>query len=220
MGYAGYNISSSASDFVPKDINYLESTATPKNIQINLAIMRDTLEVPFSELNKHETWKYPSSSARPTLPPVYTLRTANSESQEADAGDWQSRYEELLEELPIDIKNAIIMNKELERSQQFASLLAFDYSLIALAKAVATLESAADATAQKNTAKARKEINEQITGYIQDNYGIAAVEILSSIKEKLAQLGRNHADYESVSYYTSLSEEGVRALINKRAADE
>lgn len=215
MSYSGFNISPSASELVPKTYTELEATATPKNIQINLAIMRDTLEVPFSDLNKHDIWKYQSNSSRPTLAPALNIRTASPDTHDEPSVAWQSKYDRLIDELPEEMKNALILNKGLPREEQFASLIAFDHSLIALSKALVIIESGAEPLLRESAAEARRNINERVPGYAQENYERSAYEILGSIDEKLNELGRNHPDYDAISYYSGLSQEALRAITGK-----
>lgn len=218
MSYTGMDLSNSPSDFVKPTYQQLEATAATKNMQVNLGIMPDTLAVPLSELGKEDTWKYKSSSARPTLAPLHNLRTANPETEAKESNAWQSRYEQIFNELlPEEIRTAIIANRAMAREEQITSLVALEYSLTAVAKAIVFIE-AATGVLFTDAAKMRQKINEQIDEYVQHNYEKSADEVLSAAKEKMENLGRNDPNYDSLSYYSSLSKEGLSALSNKEGA--
>lgn len=214
MSYAGFNLNSSPSDFVKPTYPELEATATTKNIQINLGIMQDTLAVPLSEIGKEATWKYNATSSRPTLQYVHSLRSSNPELEQDVDTAWQAKYDQLINELPEEIREALIENRNLVRAEQFTSLVALENTLIIFAKALNVIETAAE-TELTEVAQKRKAINEQVTQYVKKNYEILADDVLSAIKKKIDDIGRNHSNYDAINYYSSLTEEGLNSLKDK-----
>jgi hypothetical protein len=212
MSYSGHNIAPGSSDFVPPTHTELEATAAIQNLQINLAIMPDTLEVPFSELNKHDTWKYQSNSARPSLPPTHTLRTSSPEQKAAPSTEWQGQYAKLLEEFPEEIREALTMNQGLSRNEQYTSLIALNSVLISLSKALVIIESGGEPLLRGSAAENRQRMNEQLPRHADDNYKSSAYEVLADIKSTLEEIGHSHPDHDALHYYSSLSEEGLEAL--------
>jgi hypothetical protein len=214
MSYAGFNLNSTPSDFVKPTYTELEATATTKNIQVNLGIMQDTLAVPLSEIGKEATWKYNATSSRPTLQYVHSLRSSNPEIEQNVDNAWQAKYDQLINELPEEIRETLIENRNLSRAEQFTSLVALENTLILFAKALDVIETAATKELSE-VAKQRKAINEQVTQYIKDNYEVLAGDILTAIKKKMNDIGRNHSNYDAISYYSSLTEEGLNSLKDK-----
>ena len=220
MSYSGINLASSSNQYLPPNVRDQEATATTRNIQDTLGIVRDTLLVPFSEIGKHDIWKYQSNSSRPSLPPAHTLRMGGAETQVEENKSWIARREELIKELPEDIQNALSLNRGLPRESQYSDFIALDEALATLAKALVFIESAGEPVVSKSRTEGNQNLNQQIPGYANDNYGKSANEVLDSIRDKMTTMGRNNPGYDDISYYASLTQEGVDALNNKGTAAE
>lgn len=212
MSYSGINLSSSSNQYMPPSVTELQANAATRNIQDTLGIMKDPLAVPFSEINKQDIWKYNSNSSRPSLPPAHTIRMSGPERQTEESQSWVARREQLVKDLPEDIQEALITNKGLSREQQFADFIALDEALTMLAKALVIIESGGEPLLRETRAEQNQKLYQQIPTYAQENYSHTAYEILNGIRDKMADMGRNNPSYDDISYYTSLTQEGLETF--------
>lgn len=211
MSISGHNISPSSSDFVPPTYLELEATAAAELPKINLAIV-DTLQHPFTEVQKHDLWKYQSAAPRPSLPPAHNIRVSNPDKQADESGAWRGEYQNLVGALPETIQKLLEENQALPREQQFTSLVALDASLVTVARALVIIESGGEPLLLGTSAELHKQMNEQLPQYTDDNYRSAAFEVLGHVKERINDLTPNHPSYDGLNYFAALSEEALGAL--------
>jgi len=89
-----------------------------------MGMTRDSMAevVPFTQTEYDEVFKYKAESGRPTLHPLLFLRAGAAGGYELEEQNWQEHYQELLNELPANVKRLIEqeMNKPFqERDPDF-----------------------------------------------------------------------------------------------------
>lgn len=212
MGYSGHNISPSSSDFVPPTYLELEATAAAELPKINLAIVGDTLQHSFTEVQKKDVWKYDSSPPRPSLPPTHNLRVSNPETDSEKSSSWKEQYQNLVKELPSFIQEALEENQKLPHDQQYTSLIALSSALTTLSRALVIVESGAEPLLRESVEERHRQMNEQLPRYTHENYRATAYEVFAQINKQITDLTPNHPSFDHLNYYHSLAQDGLTAL--------
>lgn len=106
----GFNV-----EFSPTPTIYQQQVSGQHDLQNEANIGRGNVvivpqsqqnDIPFSQLDQRNIWNYKSDSGHPTLLAQGQLRGATGDPQVRD-DSWQPAYEELLNQLPEDVQNAV-----------------------------------------------------------------------------------------------------------------
>lgn len=119
----------------------IELSAATTNLRTQLGVLRDSMEVPFSQLDAAATWKYQSTSSNPTLSPMVRVRTSGTSPRESDK-TWTEEFSHLLDLLPEEIKRQLIIESKLPPEERNPAFGALDSTLGAMAKAIVWLKAA------------------------------------------------------------------------------
>lgn len=117
----------------------IEATAWTMVNRSALGLVKDTIEVPFSQLGGN-VWKYSSDASRPSLKHTGSIRTSTTNEEAKPDDTWKSNFQSLVNRLPPQLRSRLIheMSQPFEmRDQDFA---VFENLLLMSAKGMTSLE--------------------------------------------------------------------------------
>lgn len=181
----------------------IEATAWTLVNKERLGVVKDTVEIPFTQVGGN-VWKYSTDSGRPTLMPLGSTRTTTGEEEKPDES-WKDFYDQLLNKLPPQIKSRI--QSELGKSFEFrnANYIVLDQALAALAKGMGWMESVEEPI-KNQTAESERLLNNQalpgkaLRGVIQHSKAQ-----LEGAESYLDQVGPNDPNHDKLRYFTKAS---------------
>lgn len=106
----------------------------------DLAIVKDTLEIPFTQIAS-SLWKYESSPGRPLLAPLDTIRMGMAKEFAPDQS-WKAMFEVFVQSLPDNVQSAFKDDITKPMEERNPALVAEGYLMTAASKVITWLESA------------------------------------------------------------------------------
>lgn len=164
----------------------------------NVVIASQTDLIPMSKMAERNTWNYKSEAGRPSLLPMGTLRGSSPDSTVRDEG-WLTRYGELFDELPEDIKAELLGLSTINTE-------AMKLILELAARAINWQDQAAKMV-NNESALIRTQINLDFDRGLLANSKDMGEEFLKNAENWLETLGRNDPQYlESKEFINTLKE--------------
>ena len=188
-----------------------QTTATTQNTQVQLGIMPDSIEKPFSQMNLVLVWKYNSDASKHVIMPLNQLRIAMKYDKEISE-IWTRAFAKLVEMLKEDAKAELVRQIRLPpelRDKAYASL---DQVLGWLATALSWLEQI------KETGAASESNHLDDVHYTQlDQTALASGltasgEILDGALNFLNEVGHANPNFDQLMTYVGYLNEAARRL--------
>jgi hypothetical protein len=218
---AGTGIAGSA---VPPQIRESETTAFVEAGKAQLAILpQDSYQVvPFTQQDAHMFYKYDSKASDPMIStPPMQMRMAGAETEE-DLG-WVPIYDNLLSNLPSELKTLIEAENNKPFSMRNAKLVAFNNLLVASAKFLNWVDTVSTPPIPNSPAAVKNEIYAYIPKIAQEGLITNMGNVLSGVQNQLSELGANFVAYDQIQNLSSQLSELLPifdTLSKKEAAGE
>lgn len=182
----------------------LENTAATQIARQMMGIVADSLDIPFTQIGGN-IWRYQSDAGRPLLPHLGTTRIAKEQSQ-ASGGLWKDFFKELVDKLPLDLRERL--NEDMAKSfeDHHPSLLNLRYLLSNTAKGLAWLKQAAEPMADEGAEVERTLDNRQLYGKALKGMFAQNKGILREGEVFLKEM-QNAPDYDALMNYLKEGEE-------------
>lgn len=116
----------------------LEATAQTQVAKQGLAIVPNTLEIPFTQLGGN-VWKYDANSSRPTLNQTLLQGVSVPDTQKEDPAE-QSTFEQLMDELPLQLSLKLKRDRKKERDERDPQLIILEKILQFFAKSLVYID--------------------------------------------------------------------------------
>lgn len=195
----------------------IEATAWTEVNKAFAGLTKDTLIVPFTKLGGN-VWKYESNANRPTLHPMESLRVSLTNPELIDES-WMPFFENLIQQLPPDVKEAFNEQNKRSFEERNPSFVALNHLLIATAKILLWIENtnhllAPDSIQVAPGTPLRQRTDEyQYLPYLAIQTAIADGEtIYGSAFNYLSQLGPNNPYFDALLNFNSQLKEAFDAL--------
>lgn len=188
----------------------IELTAATANLRTQLGVLKDSMEVPFSQLDKTATWKYQSTPSNPVLAPLVRVRVGSSAPKETDK-TWTKEFNYLLDQLPADLKNQYLVQSKLpyeERSQAFQAL---DTILGATAKAIVWIK-AASKPLETSLALENMALYHALPDFVRNGAVVNASTVLESAHDFLNEQGHNMVHFDGLTKFVSQIDSSLNEL--------
>ena len=186
---------------VPSQIRESTTTAFVETNKAALSIMpQDTFEVvPFTQQDSHMFLKYETKSNNPLLrSPLLQMRMAEL-SRELDEKTWQPIYDELVDKLPVVLKELLITENDkpfLSRNMNFVVL---NNLLMAAARTVDWLGKTTVTPAHDTPSGIRNEINIHLSDIALNGAATSLGPVLSQVHTELNDVGSNFMGHDQIS---------------------
>lgn len=196
-----------------------EQTAAASILRAAMGIVSNLDTVSFTQIKPQDLWKYETSSSTPTLHPLENLRSDVSDSDSDNS--WKQILQDLVNDLPDDIKNAYQQSLQLSIDQRNASLVALGTLLEGTAKALSWMQNAVDTLDPKNPLagpgseiEARKILNMSLantmmTGIINDSNTT-----FQSLRNEVLQIGSNDPHFDELTGILNQMGSAYASIIN------
>lgn len=112
----------------------IEATAQTQVAKQGLALVPNTLEIPFTQLGGN-IWKYEANSSRPTLNQTLLQGVSVPDPQKEDPAE-QSTFEQLMDELPLQLALKLKRDRKKEGEERDPQLIVFEKILQFFAKSL------------------------------------------------------------------------------------
>lgn len=211
MAYSGHSITSSSGAYVPPTIEESERTATKANIAINLNVQYGVDSVDTNHQTKvtEDELKYQSQASRPLLPPVHQMRTSGPQLETKPDESWKGIHDDLVEELPDDLKSFFLEQMQLKPSERHPSIEALNQAMIDAAKFIAALQAGAVPIAQGTAAEAQMNVNYHLPFIAKEGLIKAGGEAIKNLEDALNDVGANHPQFDTTRLSLDKLTEGV-----------
>lgn len=135
---------------IPEFSLHSDQSAAASILRNSLGIVRNLDVIIFTDIDKKALWKYDTSSSKPTLHPLEHVRVDTSPTRIDDS--WKQILQDLINDLPSDVKAAYEQNAFLPPDEQNASLIALGKLLEGTAKALNWIQNSVAALDPNNPA--------------------------------------------------------------------
>lgn len=191
--------------------NEVEASAAYLVACHKLGILPDSLEVPFSQINVHNTWKYSSDSSNPTLHPLSNLRMSAPSSDLAETG-WPDQLALLINLLPDDIRSRLITESKLPLDERNPTYTAFSNVLSATAKVMAWIQMVSRPLSPEAQTLSRTSLNNALPIVVLSSVIDLGAIILNSAKNFLNGIGPNAEHFDQILGVVNRVEEAFQDL--------
>ena len=184
----------------PPQIRESETTAFVEGMKKFIAMVPgDTLEViPFTQREYEEVFKYRSEPDRPLLHPLLNLRFANV-PEFVEEETWQPIYDDLVKNLPTDIKNWFAEEMEKPLDQRDIVAVVLNQLLEITAKGIGWLMTVTQPVPPNSPAEAYMQINAALPYFALEAILFQAQEVLDHAKEQIALIGPNDPNFNALT---------------------
>lgn len=202
-----------------------DQTASASVLRAAMGIVKNLDTISFTDVDKKALWKYDTSSSKPTLHPLEHVRVEVSPSRIDDS--WKQMLQDLINDLPDDVKTAYERNLLLPPEQKNTALIALGRLLEGTAKTLNWIKNSAAALDPQNPAagpesemEARKTFNNALSGRILSGIMANSHMTFQTIRNELLKIGNNDPRFDELAgilnqvgtgYYTILNLNGNSA---------
>lgn len=176
----------------------LEATAAVVVNRAALAIVKDSIEISFTQFGGN-LWNYMASSSQPTLShPLETLRTSSA-SKPAEDTSWKEFFDKLIQDLPAEIAARLIREREKLKEERSISYTGLNDFLMTMAKALSWVESASKPENPNSVAYRNMVLNLALPTIIAENLSSFGKTFLEEAFQYLNHVGPNNIHYDELS---------------------
>ena len=174
----------------------LEATAATQVSRSAMAIVRDSLEIPFTQMGG-QIWKYKSDPNRPTLMQTGSTRVSIPRDEVTDES-WKPFFDDLVSKMHPDMRMRLMadMKKPFEMRNAFYSVL--ENVLNTTAKGLAGLDQAKQPQKTTEAAFQRTEQNQALIGTAFKAITQQSAMLLNNMQGFLDDMGPNFPEYDAI----------------------
>lgn len=180
-----------------------DQSAAASVLRTSMGIIRNLDTISFTDVGKKALWKYESSPNKPTLHPLEHLRTDTSPSIIDDS--WKKIMQDLINDLPHDVRVAYEQNLLLRPEEKNASLVALGRLLEGTAKALNWIHNSVIALDPNNSAarpgsekETRRLINMNLANWVMSGVMLDSNAVFQSMRNELLKLGPNDPHFDDL----------------------
>lgn len=182
---------------LPREI---ETTAWAENAKAFLAIQKDSLNIPFTQLGGN-VWRYDTSTGHPVLPPMVQLRM-DTELKETPDSKWRPHFEDLVNRLPLDMQARFMREMNLPADSKSPYYAFFEKFLVNLAKGLSMLHEASQPKELNASALKLQRIHQELLPATKESVDLHLKESQAHLNQFLEKAGANSPDFDSIHYHT------------------
>ncbi len=180
-----------------------DQNAAANLLRNSMGIVNNLDVLIFTEIDRNALWKYDASSSRPTLHPLEHLRVDVSPSRVDES--WKQILQDLVNDLPTDVKTAYEQNLLLPPAEQNLSLIALGKLLEGTAKALNWTQNSVTALDPNNPAagpgseiEARRIQNMALSNNTMQGIVLNSNTTFQSIRNELLNIDSNNPHFDSL----------------------
>lgn len=181
-----------------------DQTASASVIRAAMGIVKDLDTVIFTDVDKKALWKYDTSPGNPTLHPLEHVRVEVSPSRLDDS--WKGILQNLINDLPDDVRTAYETNSRMPIDQKNASLMILGTLLEGTAKTLNWMQNTILALDPNNPAAGpgsemsiRKEMNDAFARTALNGIKINSQSMFQNLRQELLNIGANHPRFDDLT---------------------
>ena len=203
-----------------------EQNAAANILRASMGIIKNLDTMSFTKVDEKALWKYEASSNKPTLHPLEHLRADTSPSQTDDS--WKENLQDLINDLPDDIRTTYQQNLLLPPEQRNAAYTSLNTLLEGTAKVLSWMQNSVYALDPKNPIagpgsehEARRNVNMALAQVVMSGIINDSNATHQSLQNELLKIGNNDPHFDDLlgawnqigaAYRRSKFESGLRRL--------
>jgi hypothetical protein len=181
-----------------------DQNAAAATLRTAMGIVKNLDTIIFTDVDKRALWKYDTSSNNPMLHPMGQVRI-NTSANEGSDDSWKDILQDLVDDLPSDVKTAYEKNLLLPPESKNTSLVALGRLLEGTAKALNWLENSAMAINPENPAAGpgsaadeRKNMNIALANGVMNGISTEGNATIQGLQNQLLQIGANNPHFNDL----------------------
>ncbi len=205
---------------VPASNTDLYANAQAENAKNALALIADSLKTVDVSFVEHRAYRYDNQKSSPALaPPLQQVRVL-VESQRPSTETWQQKYEELVAQLPEEVKTWLNEEYQLPYYQRDLEFFAFHALLATLAQGQVWLAYAVAPIPTDSAAAERAQAN-LLMPYLSAKAAVLqGKEIVSESFQMWQEIGRNDPNFDKNVNYLNQTQNIMHALEEVELSDQ
>jgi len=176
----------------------LETRGAVEISRTKLGIVRDTLDISFTQLGKDELWQYKASSNRPTLAPLVSTRMETGTLDESNL-TWKGIQDEILKKLPEDVRLRYARDSEKPLAERSTAFIALGEAIKTLAKLLAQFGQLENLETLSPQVERKAEFNANLPAIAHEASLSQSTFVTSRAFDFLESMGRNDPYFDKFS---------------------